>query len=216
MGKRFGGEKFNKEARIHEGKIFEASQQVVITLKKIFPKIQFDLEKILKKEEIAKVVNPRVPYKPQSDSFIKPDGGFIYMTFKETKYPILISEAKKQGTNDKRISEGKKKQAKGNAIERSCKNVAEARLFCKNLDYFPYIIFAYGCDLKEGSSILDRMDVLTLYEPRNVDYTLHTDQKATVYVQENPFTYDFIYDKMLKISIQIVNHIMEKINDKKR
>lgn len=60
------------------------------------------------------------------------------------------------------------------------------------------------------------LNYLTLYEPRNVDYTLHTDQKATVYVQENPFTYDFIYDKMLKISIQIVNHIMEKINDKKR
>ena len=45
------------------------------------------------------------------------------VTKDEQKYPILITEMKNQGTNDLRLKEGKKKQAKGNAIERLGKNV---------------------------------------------------------------------------------------------
>jgi len=55
---------------------------------------------------------------------MRPDGGILYIVTKdEQKYPILITEMKNQGTNDLRLKEGKKKQAKGNAIERLGKNV---------------------------------------------------------------------------------------------
>lgn len=46
---------------------------------------------------------------------LAPDGGAIWM---DNKYPILISEMKRQGTNDERKEEGKPKQPIGNAIER--------------------------------------------------------------------------------------------------
>lgn len=61
-----------------------------------------------------------VPFHHHHDrSSIKPDGGFLWLVdLAGAKYPILISEVKNQGTNDKRAVEGLAKQAKGNAIER--------------------------------------------------------------------------------------------------
>ena len=66
------------------------------------------------------------------ESFIKPDGGFLYATDKEgNKKLILVAEVKRQGTNDKRLSEGLPKQAKGNAIERLGKNLVGIRAIFK-------------------------------------------------------------------------------------
>ena len=46
------------------------------------------------------------------DNIIKPDGGIIWLrkkSDKEYKKPVIISEIKRQGTNDERLREGKKK-----------------------------------------------------------------------------------------------------------
>lgn len=107
-----------------------------------------------------------------SSSSIKPDGKIIYLVIDKIKYLLCVVEAKKQGTNDKRASEGKEKQAKGNAIERAVKNFNEIRLFLFGENIFPYIIFARGCDVEDKtSSIRDRLTSMTLGSPFNQLYT---------------------------------------------
>jgi type II restriction enzyme len=59
---------------------------------------------------------------------MKPDGGIMFIVDKNNiKYPILITEMKKQGTNDEVIAMTGKAQASGNAIERLGKNVIGLR-----------------------------------------------------------------------------------------
>lgn len=210
---RFEGDKNTTESREHEIKILNCVLSLKLYLEKEYPYFTFSHSKSISKDEIIRSLN--VPnYTPSNQkSSIKPDGGVLYVNIDGKKYPILISEAKKQGTNVKRMNGGLKKQAQGNAIERAYKNIEECRLFCKDLDYFPYVIFAYGCDFEEGSSILDRLDAMTYYEPRNVNYSLCGDKKVTIYVQENAFTFDKVYDKIKDIVEGILKHIQEA-NDK--
>jgi type II restriction enzyme len=96
-------------------------------------------------------------------SAMRPDGGILSMrAIDDGTYTILISEKKNQGTNDLRALEGKKKQAKGNAIERLGKNVIGFRAALKSESIFPFVCFGDGCDFAENSSILDR--VITIAE----------------------------------------------------
>ena len=55
-------------------------------------------------------------------SAMRPDGDILSIRDKDGKlFPVLIVEVKNQGTNDLREAEGKPRQAKGNAIERTRK-----------------------------------------------------------------------------------------------
>ena len=129
--------------------------------------------------------------------------------------PILISEAKKQGTlffkEDGTLREdltdtqialalSGKNQGRGNAIERAYKNIEEFRLYCESLNYFPYVLFACGKDFESGSSILDRLDAMTRYEPRNVNYVADLPQKVTAYVQDEYFTANEMFDKIYDVA----------------
>lgn len=63
--------------------------------------------------------------------------------------PLFIGEIKKQGTNDIRMAEGKKKQQVGNAApDRVAKNFGIAADYCYLCDreFFPYNVFLHGCD----------------------------------------------------------------------
>ena len=93
-----------------------------------------------------------------------------------------------------------KEQGKGNAIERAYKNIEEFRLYCEDLNYFPYVLFACGKDFESGSSILDRLDAMTRYEPRNVNYVADLPQKVTAYVQEEYFTANEMFDKIYDVA----------------
>ena len=106
------------------------------------------------------------------------------------------------------MAEGKKKQGKGNAIERAFKNWAEFQIYFEKYDYFPYIIFAFGCDFEDGSSINDRMDAMTRYKLRNNEYIFHSKQLATIYVQDRPFTDEEIFDRIKNVSTQVINHLL--------
>ena len=53
-----------------------------------------------------------------ADRTIIPDGGILYLIKNKEKFPLVIAEIKRQGTNKERLKEGKAKQATGNAIER--------------------------------------------------------------------------------------------------
>jgi|TARA_R110000744_G_scaffold116334_1_gene217510 type II restriction enzyme len=95
-------------------------------------------------------------------TFITPDGGFTYVKINGIKYYLLIGEQKTQGTNDKRLSEGKKRQPTGNAVERLGKNLRGLDLLFKKEDILPFVTFLQGCDFHETETIGDR--VVTLFQ----------------------------------------------------
>lgn len=87
------------------------------------------------------------------ESSIIADANIVYLVIcngdKKERKPLFIGEMKKQGTNDKRIEEGKEKQAKGNAAgDRTIKNfeIAGDFCFCCDKEFFPYTVFFHGCD----------------------------------------------------------------------
>ena len=85
---------------------------------------------------------------------IVPDGGILYLVKKTTseKFPLVIAEIKRQGTNKERITEGKAKQATGNAIERLGKNLTGIRAMMNYEKITPFVCFGWGCDFAENNS----------------------------------------------------------------
>ena len=207
---KFGGGRgtYNKKARKQEHYLKETiNKRLIPQLSKEFPNVGFDLKNQLHKREIAKNLG-KPNWKPESkEPYIKPDGGVLYARIDGCMYPILASEAKQQGTNDKRKEEGKKKQSMGNAIERASKNYSELKCYFTPYDYFPYHLFISGCDFKKGSSIIDRIDVLTNYEPRNVDYTFHPERISSVWLREDIWTLDEIYDRIYETASSVIKYI---------
>jgi len=111
-----------------------------------------------------------------------------------------------------RCDKGLKKQAMGNAIERAHKNYNEIKNLFDPYPYTGYILFGYGCDFQQGSSIIDRLNAMTYYDTFN---TLHIKdtiiekkiyglnlierhKKASVFLQVAPFTYQFLYQKTME------------------
>ena len=203
---------FNKNAKDQEVVLSDCVDKVLDEVQKEYPDLEIRRKDILKKTEIAEALNNG--YRPENDkSFVKPDGGIIEVKIGKSWYPLLISEMKKQGTNQEREKEGKKKQAKGNAIERASKNVDEFRLWCANkkLNYFPYVMFASGCDFHVGSTIYDRCDPLTSYKPRN-NINILTDcriQPATLFIQEKSWTRTKVLKRLKECVDVTLNHILQ-------
>lgn len=112
---------------------------------------------------------PEIEFKHHFDSsFLTPDGGFLFLVDKKgKKHTILISEAKRQGTNDLRESEGLAKQSKGNAIERLGKNVIGFRAWMATENILPFVVFGEGVDFADDSSILDRVSTIAMFAPLN-------------------------------------------------
>tara|TARA_B110000503_G_scaffold140020_1_gene229805 strand:- start:682 stop:1392 length:711 start_codon:yes stop_codon:yes gene_type:complete len=207
---------FNEDALGHEVGMQKSVSKLIAILQEEYPSVEFLWKKKITKREIVAKVNPKVPYNPEvENSFISPDGGVLFVKYKGIDLPILISEAKKQGTlfflqdgelredlTDTQISLALsgKEQGKGNAIERAYKNIDEFKLYCEDLNYFPYVLFACGKDFECGSSILDRLDAMTRYEPRNVNYVADMPQKVTAYVQDEYFTANEMFDKIYDVA----------------
>jgi type II restriction enzyme len=74
---------------------------------------------------------------------------------------------KHQGTNDKRLAEGMKKQAQGNAIERLGKNLIGVRATLQYEKVTPFVCFGWGVDFADGSSIRDRIITMNEFYPLN-------------------------------------------------
>lgn len=91
---------------------------------------------------------------------MKPDGGIFLMTLNDKTIPLLILEDKVQGTNDCLFKQNKKRQSTGNAIERGGKNIRGAEMLFSDLDIFPYIMFASGCDLHSSETIAKRIEMM--------------------------------------------------------
>jgi len=199
---------FNEDAKSLEKNLYGQVENLISILDSKYPDVEFRLRKKITKDEIAKKARRRSYTPCNPNSCIKPDGGILEAFIGKKWYPILVCEAKKQGTNNARIKEGLKRQAAGNAVERAAKNYLELMIYFEHLSYFPYIIFVTGCDFYEGSSINDRLDAMTRYYPRNVDYTFNSKQLATIYVQEEAFTPNDIFDKIYSMSVKVIRRIL--------
>jgi len=213
---------FNEDALYHEVGLQESVSKLIPILEKEFPNVKFFWKKtVTQKQIIDKValidnVPPEELYIPVSeDSFVSPDGGVVYAVINGKEYPILISEAKKQGTHffneDGTLKEGLtkkqrklalsgKEQGKGNAIERAYKNYVEFLLYCEDLNYFPYVLFACGKDFEMTSSIRDRCSAMTRKRLFNVNYVADLQHKVTAYIQEDYFTANEMFDKIYDVA----------------
>ena len=99
--------------------------------------------------------------------YMKPDGGIVFYVKNDIKQAILICEAKNQGTNDIKFVKKEKKQACGNAIERTAKNIRMSEMLFDTLNIFPYIIFCAGCDFHHTESISKRLEAMNYGIPNN-------------------------------------------------
>ena len=213
-----GGKSINtNEAKSHDVKVRDVMKKILKHCQLTYPDKSWSLLTNYQQITIASSINPN--YKPQNiKSSIRPDGGILCMN----NIPVLVTEAKKQGTNTLREKEGKPKQAQGNAIERAHKNYNELKNIFDNYPFFPYLIFAYGCDFCTGSSIIDRCAAMTYYDSYN---TLHVKdtiiqkkihgniqiterhKKTSIFIQEEPFSEDFIFEKSME-TIQLVMDLL--------
>ena len=164
-----GGKKLTNASKYMDVNLFAIVDEVKKEIEESqkFKGIKLIHEKTIHLSYIVSCLKNNFPnenwYYKFKDSCLKPDGGILYIyDNKKNKYPILISEVKRQGTNDEIIIRTGKSQAKGNAIERLGKNVIGFRTWMKSESIFPFICFGSGCDFSDDSSILDR--VITIAE----------------------------------------------------
>lgn len=153
-------------------------------------------------------------------SAIKPDGGILFLQGRgqdALACPILIAEAKNQGTNDLRLKEGLKKQAKGNAIERLGKNVIGLRAALLRETIFPFVCFGYGCDFETGSSILDRVTTIAMFGHLNKTYLHNLEQgkfnRGSFYFRCNPWKINEMYEIMKDIAERSILYYFSKYRE---
>lgn len=154
-----------------------------------------------------------------TSSAMRPDGGILSLVDKKGQFfPILIAEKKNQGTNDLRVLEGKRKQAKGNAIERLGKNVIGFRTAMKTESIFPFICFGDGCDFDDDSSILDRVVTIAQFGKLNVEH-LHNQgsnnefDRGTFYFRVGEWSEDEMAALSLKIAEKSVFYYFSKYGE---
>lgn len=153
-------------------------------------------------------------------SSIRPDGGILFMetaTESALTYPILIAEAKNQGTNDRREQEGLPKQAKGNAIERLGKNVIGLRTALMRETIFPFVCFGYGCDFDDDSSILDRVSTIAMFGHLNKTY-LHNEgdgrfNRGSFYFRREQWSVDEMASVMKDVAERAVFYYFSKYGE---
>ncbi len=138
-------------------------------------------------------------------SAMKPDGGILVLRKSDDdKYRriALAVEMKHQGTNDKRLLEGKKKQAQGNAIERLGKNLIGVRATLQYEKVTPFVCFGWGVDFAEGSSIRDRVITMNEFYPLNRIFVHKRDGYAPVsmYFRETEWQEDELFSVMKEIA----------------
>jgi hypothetical protein len=215
---KMGGGKaiFNESALQHERKLQESVLKIKSELESMYPELKFTYRKKLYLSEIVEKLGKT--FTPESKKpYVDPDGGLLFIEWNGTEYPVLISEAKKQGSNDARLKKGLKIQSRANAIERAYKNALAFSQYNEKLDYNPYVIFACGCDFDKDSSIIDRLWHLTRFEPMNTNLSLFNEDVTSVYLkghhyteEPNFWTVSEIYEIMKEITVGIINHVTGK------
>jgi type II restriction enzyme len=157
---------------------------------------------------------PDVPFaEPPRNRWLEPDGGILSIVDRWGKqYVILISEVKNQGVNDKRKAEGKKSQAKGNAIERLGKNVIGFRAAMLKERIMPFVCFGYGYDFADDSNILDRVVTMAMFGPLN-EIELHNHgqfNRGSFFFQEKKWTQTRMAEEMYEVASRSIYYYFSK------
>lgn len=149
-----------------------------------------------------------------ADRTIIPDGGILYLLNKKSneKFPLVIAEIKRQGTNKERVSEGKAKQATGNAIERLGKNLIGIRSMMNYEDITPFVCFGWGCDFAIGTdetgTVRSKVVIMNEFYDLNKIYIYKRDGNSDVnsfspvsmYFREERWSVDEMFDIMKEIA----------------
>ena len=161
---------------------------------------------------IIKSYDKRAEFSPltKEDSFIKPDGGILLLRKKDDSNYRRVSlavEMKRQGTNDKRLAEGKKKQAQGNAIERLGKNLIGFRATLQYEKITPFVCFGWGVDFADGSSIRDRIITMNEFYPLNRVFVHKRESYSPVsmFFREREWEKEELFEVMKEISEASIN-----------
>lgn len=114
-----------------------------------------------------------------------------------------------------RALEGKKKQAKGNAIERLGKNVIGLRTALLRESIFPFVCFGDGCDFADDSSILDRVITIAMFGELNVEHLHNTPpfNRGTFYFRAEPWSELEMQELSAKIAISSVYYYFSKYGE---
>ena len=154
----------NTFSKLQENTMMLSINDTLAFLQKKYPNYQFGFEKKLSINKIYSILKDDYGLgdsiyleSVKNTTFLTPDGGFIYVIIKGFKYYILVGEQKTQGTNDKRLAEGLKKQALGNAVERLGKNYNGLDLLFSQQNILPFVTFLQGCDFHESETIGSRV-----------------------------------------------------------
>lgn len=186
-----------------------AVQLLVENLRLKYPTLTFEHSKRLLLSDIIEQLKRQFPNLAdkftaiRDSSFIKPDGGFLFAVNPNgERRLILVSEVKRQGTNDARLEEGLRKQALGNAIERLGKNVIGLRAIFKAEGIFPFVCFGNGYDFRDESSIIDRVKTINDFFPLNQiivrkDYLPF--EPASFFFRYEPWTVEEMVEIMLQV-----------------
>lgn len=210
----------NMTSKQQESEVGQALRETMVKLAE-----EFDLklvhEKKMMLEDIVSALRKNFPevdfYDPLPGTFMSPDGGILSIVGKDgtTLYPILISEVKNQGTNDLRALEGKKKQAKGNAIERLGKNVIGFRAAMLHESIVPFVCFGYGIDFEKGSSILDRVATIAMFGELNKTNVVNIGDgglfnRGSFYFRDTKWTVEEMTAIMLDIAGRSIHYYLAK------
>ena len=145
------------------------------------------------------------------DRRIKPDGGALFLINIETseRQLLLVSEVKRQGTNDERAREGQKRQAVGNAIERLGKNQTGIRAMMCHEKLTPFVCFGSGCDFAETElTVLSKVSTLNEFYPLNRTFIFKRDGSSdtnffspvSMYFREEVWSADEMFNVMKEIA----------------
>ena len=149
-------------------------------------------------------------------SAIRPDGGILCIEDTNgNTYPILISEAKTQGTNHLLEAAGKKRQSLGNAIERLGKNTNAIEAAMIGEDINPFVCFGDGCDFAGELTILDRVHAIAGFVGIN-NIRLFNDgpfNRGSFFFREQPWSQTEMEDVMYKIASDSIEYYQTKYGE---
>lgn len=211
----------NEKSKLDDKAIYRAMEQVTAYLlsrfdfKEIFADYEIVFEKEIKAKEMIEFIRGRGLRAEFDFGFldrgIVPDGGVLFLKEKaiERRRPLLFAEIKRQGTNDARQQEGKRKQATGNAIERLGKNLIGIRAMMNQERITPFVCFGWGCDFAPcEKTVLAKVSMMNEFYPLNHTYVFKRDGDAecnrfapvSMYFREEAWSVDEMFQIMKEIA----------------
>lgn len=214
----------NTLSKSQDMKMKQIVELVAQELRKKYPNLVFGRDAKFTLRELEELISEEVRTKDSSN--IQPDGGFLWVKINGVKYYILISEQKRQGTNDKRLNEGLGTQSKGNAAERLSKNIKAFDIIFDAYDIYPFVVFIQGCDFYDPESTIgDRIRTIALFQEINKINNGWTKVGNRIYTGGSFFmrghskndppgtsdwTFDEIYPILLEVATQSTEYYLSK------